>query len=612
MKFSIVSSFTKNAGQVENLDSVNRLEIPDGVILHHVIFVDGPEFADFANVSLKQVPPQKNVERFIVNLPFNTGGPRDGKPGYLCHLVNAASSFLVDTDWISFLDEDNTLKTNHVAEIVRAIDETPEATWGYTLRTVFDGRGSVDDTVESVGNIRHTICGGSDFLVDTNCVFMRGETARLVSPIWNTKARSGKMEADRHLCRVLMAEFPECARTRCHTVNYRLGNRDDSVKMDFFRGSNLPPWSAKNRDVYVFFFNNEQTQRVLQTREKNPLAEWCLTMLDGFEQNGMNAINGFASLMGNTLPVDATCFLVMCDPNHLPLEKLREKKNSTHRGIRRILYTAEGPNFRHRQQWSKQFLTNYFDCIMTYADFVLDDPDISSVYCPHNARFLSNTKPFVENEGKNNGNVVMVLEPRPNTVSYSIDGFEQKFQCLDGMRIAAANGLDALTVHGAGWKTVIDQFIEDGVEPPILGGNSGKFGDDKSVIDIYKVHDFALIIENTDAAGYVSEKFLDAMIAGAIPIYYGKSVSKNDDDISDGKGKFWIDISDITAWWHETKPGTADEPLGSQISQFLQKNGYLEPTMIALMKKRVCDAREKIVLSRGSGRVAKVLKSIVD
>ena len=32
---------------------------------------------------------------------------------------------------------------------------------------------------------------------------------------------------------------------------------------------------------------------------------------------------------------------------------------------------------------------------------------------------------------------------------------------------------------------------------------------------------FALIVENCDAQGYASEKLYDALIAGAIPLYYG-------------------------------------------------------------------------------------------
>ena len=610
MKFTIVSAFTNNDAQVENLDSVNRLVVPDGVTLDHVIFVDGADFTESANISTTQIPARSHVKRYVVNLPFNTGGPRDGKPGYLCHLINAASSFFIDTDWISFLDEDNLLEPNHLVEIVRSIREKPDAVWGFTLRKVFMNTQIVADTVESMGNIRHTKCGESDFLVDTNCFFMRSETARLVAPIWNTKARSGKLEADRHLFRVLAAEFPDCARTRAHTVKYRLGNRSDSVQMDFFTTSTLPEWSREKKDLYVFFFNNSQTQKVLKPGKKDPLGEWCMTLLEKFETFGMNLINGYSSLLSNTLPTDATCFLVMCDPNHLPLQQLYEKKQSTHRDMTRILYTAEGPNIRHRAQWTKQFLTQFFDKIMTYADFVLDDPDIPSVFCPHNARFLSDTAEFVQNEGKNNGNAVMVLEPRPNTLQYTIDGFPNSFTCLDGLRVDAATGLKDLTVHGRGWKTVTDQMTEDGLDPPKLGGNFGKFDDEKSVISIYKNHDFAVIIENTDAPGYVSEKFMDSLVAGTIPIYYGKSLSKqHDDDILDGKGKFWIDIVDIINFCSDNGIQGA---LGSRISYYLEKHGYYEPTMIALMKKRICDIREKIVLARGSTRVASIVKSIVD
>ncbi len=45
-------------------------------------------------------------------------------------------------------------------------------------------------------------------------------------------------------------------------------------------------------------------------------------------------------------------------------------------------------------------------------------------------------------------------------------------------------------------------------------------GDNVQVFSRYR---YALVMENSDSPGYVSEKILHAFLAGAVPIYYGSS-----------------------------------------------------------------------------------------
>ena len=45
----------------------------------------------------------------------------------------------------------------------------------------------------------------------------------------------------------------------------------------------------------------------------------------------------------------------------------------------------------------------------------------------------------------------------------------------------------------------------------------------KARVDLIKNFTFVLILENTNAQGYVSEKIYDAFIAGCIPIYLGNN-----------------------------------------------------------------------------------------
>jgi hypothetical protein len=50
--------------------------------------------------------------------------------------------------------------------------------------------------------------------------------------------------------------------------------------------------------------------------------------------------------------------------------------------------------------------------------------------------------------------------------------------------------------------------------------------DEERVIDIMSKYTFALIIENCNGDGYVSEKIYDALCVGCIPLYYGNNNSQ--------------------------------------------------------------------------------------
>ena len=50
--------------------------------------------------------------------------------------------------------------------------------------------------------------------------------------------------------------------------------------------------------------------------------------------------------------------------------------------------------------------------------------------------------------------------------------------------------------------------------------------DEEKTVQIYQRYTFALIIENCDAEGYVSEKFYDAICAGCVPLYWGNPSSR--------------------------------------------------------------------------------------
>lgn len=602
------------------LRAVAGLAVPDGMVAEHWIAVDGDDRRAGVEASLDRVAPHPQITRRVIGLPYNTG--RDGG-AYLCHRIIAAAAFLVPTGWwISVLDEDNALTPDHLCLLDSAQKRVPDARWGYTLRTIVGPEGErVDDSVESTGLIRLTCLGSEtvpDRLIDTNCYVVRSDLAKETAPLWGcTTARNpSDVEADRKLVQTLCVHEPKAWCTRHYTVLYTASNREDSVSLDFFLKAlrSCPPWDPAKRDIYLFHFDRDKTEVALRG-EESPVGEWCPTMFDGI-RDAWNPINGFDCLSG--LPHDAIVFITLCHPGTLPLGLLRDLKASTHRDMQRILYTAEGPNSRHRDQWTREFLTAFADVVLTYSLPVLRDPLITTVSCPHNSRFLSEDTIDLyarDNLGPDTGTVAMVLEPRTGRDSYTID--ETGYTCLDGLRIEVATGFGpGMTVVGQGWTRIVEAMARD-EDRPSIGYDRPRFTDTCTPMDTYQKHDFSVILENTDCPGYVSEKVGDSLLAGAIPIYDGRSLhdrsfkDKAFQDAPDlrilreGRGVWWIDLGDVAAWRETRCP---DLPLGRALKEYLQANYYATRDIIRIMKGRVRDVRRDYLLAKGTPAIRAALE----
>ena len=79
-----------------------------------------------------------------------------------------------------------------------------------------------------------------DYFVDVNCFFLHKRMALQLSPIWYRRARhpEDQPEVDRALTFVLRQNKIQCLVTGEYTVNYRAGNRADSVQAQFFLQGN--------------------------------------------------------------------------------------------------------------------------------------------------------------------------------------------------------------------------------------------------------------------------------------------------------------------------------------------------------------------------------------
>lgn len=191
--------------------------------IQHLIVVDGKG-------TLGSYPFHSHVD--IIDLPYNTG-----HSGYNGHRIYAAGTFLAKGDYVCFLDQDNWLEPNHVESLVKTIQEGNN--WAYSLRRIatMDGAPICNDDCESLGKWKSVL---NDNFVDVNCFFLPKQVALQIAPLWYRRARhpDDQPEVDRIISHVLFNNNLKCDTSGKYTVNYRAGNRTDSVQGEFFLRGN--------------------------------------------------------------------------------------------------------------------------------------------------------------------------------------------------------------------------------------------------------------------------------------------------------------------------------------------------------------------------------------
>lgn len=565
-KIAVLTPTTGGKYLAECIRSVQASTLPN---VEHWIIVDGPEFSKAVNEIVAEFKNKFPI--VVVHLPQNVGA--DGWNG---HRVYGSFPWLVDADFVAFLDDDNTVDPTHYARLAEACIKN-KVPWAYSLRRIVDedGKRVCDDNCESLGGISHTVLGPGDYLIDTSCYLVDRNLAVSASTAWNRKFRTpGVLEADREFAQALLSSAPYVV-VRKHSVAYRVGSTTRSVNANFFVKGNETfgyDFAAKS-DLYVFHFSPKATKDFLSSRRKNDrsyaLDEWQPTLMRGLDAR-YNLIDGFSNCPN--IPNGATVLVNLCNPGELPLDFFKQRGD-----LHKIVYTLESPNVRHQGQWNARWLMEHFDVAATYWKPLLDDPKVNTVFAAHNCHHGDFSNPLDrealmrENTGKNR-NCVMVLERRPNLFSmreYSING--TVLRCLDYMRQDLVQGLRDVTVFGVNWGEIADgKNIK-------LGHELHRSQDPKSAVDIIREYEFVVIVENTDAEGYASEKFYDALSAGAIPLYYGSLPF----DIPEGpENGVYIDLK---------KRGIVN---GAALQDYLDLLGESE---IADMKRRISETRESIL-----------------
>ena len=215
---------------------ISSVAAQDYTELSHYLFIDGKKsFARTKEISsriIKKVVLEENV----------------GGGGWLGHRAYASCSFLVNSDLICYLDEDNWIEPDHVSSLVNEIKSGRD--WAFSLRKIYSKNGSYlfEDNCESLG-LWPVYNNPNSFHVDTSSYIVKTEVAAQIGHTWYKK-----WDADRQFFANIRHFFPNFSCSGNYSLCYRLGGNQNSVCKEFFeigntlyssRFSNFP-WRVKN------------------------------------------------------------------------------------------------------------------------------------------------------------------------------------------------------------------------------------------------------------------------------------------------------------------------------------------------------------------------------
>jgi glycosyltransferase involved in cell wall biosynthesis len=228
------------------LRSVMEQTIP---VVHYLV-IDGAEYQQEVMDVVDSLPSRTHLR--IIFLEENVG------KGFYGHRVYASVPSLCNTDFIVYLDSDNTIQPHHCESLLSTLQRT-HAQWAYSLRNIVDAQGNwlCRDNCESLGKW-DAYCPDPNQTyqhIDTSCYCVPRGLAITVGPAWY-----GQWGADRVFFANLQRFAPNFACTSEYTVNYRLGGNAGSVQLPYFlagneayaqRFNNTFPWLQKEVDSHA-------------------------------------------------------------------------------------------------------------------------------------------------------------------------------------------------------------------------------------------------------------------------------------------------------------------------------------------------------------------------
>ena len=199
MKIVVITPTTGKETLQRAIDSVKAQTMK----CEHWVIVDGKfDFSCDADV--------------VIHLPENTG--RAGGILWNGQRIYAGMPFMINADYMLFLDEDNWFEPTHVNDMVFKC-ESENLAWCYSLRKIYNKEGEYvcNDDVESLGKLS----SNPDTFVDMNCYCVRGDVLPTLSPA----LYHGGWGEDRAFYQALVDNAPQFECTNGYTVNYTAPDR---------------------------------------------------------------------------------------------------------------------------------------------------------------------------------------------------------------------------------------------------------------------------------------------------------------------------------------------------------------------------------------------------
>ena len=225
---TVVTATTGTKYLKRNLESIQDQDYKN---VRHLVYLDGKDTLPKVQELIKDMT-LKNVD--FIPLPYSCGENR-----WNGHRMYGSAIFLAreESKYITFLDEDNWVDTDHVSSLVEVSENQG---FVFSMRKIVDKDGNFvcNDDCESLG-LHPSVLDESDYFIDMNCYFFNRELAIQLAPIFYRKAREpGVPEIDRMLIGVLRHNNISYTSSGKYTVNYMTGNTERSVQSEFFLQGN--------------------------------------------------------------------------------------------------------------------------------------------------------------------------------------------------------------------------------------------------------------------------------------------------------------------------------------------------------------------------------------
>lgn len=168
-----------------------------------LVVVDGIEHEEKTRKVLEE------LKFNILVLPENTGANK-----YYGHRIYAGIPHIINTKYISFLDEDCWYEKNHIKSMKKTL-EKDSLDWVYSLRRIIvNDEFYCNDDCESLGKWNPFV---NYNFVDTNCYFVPTENLVQICNSFH-----GKSQQDRKFYFALSSKFKNFDTSGMYTVNYDL------------------------------------------------------------------------------------------------------------------------------------------------------------------------------------------------------------------------------------------------------------------------------------------------------------------------------------------------------------------------------------------------------